>query len=334
MLQPSKWIALFLLSLACGAIIHTAQGIAPPVMVRAVLLPVSSAVIVLLWIATRSFFDDEFRFGLIDGIILVLWFTLSSFSYPALITNTSYTWTWPGISREVLSYGLVIHIVFVVLSGSAPDLVESRRRARAGFTFCILFIYLFNKAGETIYGVAGLPIWFTAILYGLITVLLSRALLALIRLDTQTLGSGNPAVNTALPAPAVSPEQQRLIDRLTEIIEDECAYLEPELSVRALASRIGIPEHRLRALINQSMGFRNFRSYLNGYRIKHSVSLLTANTGENVSIADIAMRSGFGSLATFNRLFKSSTGVSPREMKLQLQTETAGKEKNSPHFQN
>jgi AraC-like DNA-binding protein len=331
-----RWAAAFLFAVASAGVIHTAQGIAPPASVRAVLIPISSSWIVLLWVAARSFFEDEFQFKVTDGLVIALWLGLAAFDYSALAANEPTPQSWTGIARAVLSYGLVGHILYVVVGGAASDLIESRRRSRLGFTISLLSIYLLNKAGEAAFGYSALPIWFTALLFGLITILLSWGLLAIITLDKRALGVSGAEGEKPPRSAEVSAEQKILITRLTQIIEVERAYLEPDLSIRELAARLRIGEHQLRALINQAMGFRNFRAFLNSYRLKHAVSALAMPENKNASILEIAMNSGFGSLASFNRTFKAETGVSPREMKSVKpgQKRTSETAKNSPHFRN
>lgn len=53
-----------------------------------------------------------------------------------------------------------------------------------------------------------------------------------------------------------------------------------------------------------------FWSYLNTYRINKAQWALI---NENKSITEISDEVGFGSVKTFNRLFKSTTGMSPSE---------------------
>lgn len=324
------WIALFLISLASGAIVHTANGLSPPLVVRTVLLPVSSSFIVFLWIAARSYFEDEFRFSSPELTVFCIWLALFSFDYLLLVANDPAANSSSGAVRQWVSYALVGHTVYTVLSGKSIDLVEHRKRARSAFVITVLAIYLLNRGGEIVFGYSALPIWFTALVYGLIFALLSIALFALARFDTVVF---EPSFAEEPGKPAEEPlsaEQQSLVDRLNDIMTVQQAFLEPELSIRDLAGRVGIGEHQLRALINQALGYRNFRAFLNGYRVQHALSLLSSSTHFNHSMLDIAMRSGFGSLASFNRIFKAETGSTPRDVRSAMrETETPEKFLNS-----
>lgn len=314
-LPSVNWIVLFLVSLAFGATIHTAEGIAPPASVRAVILPVSASFIVLLWIATRAYFDDEFRFGFLELAVIVAWLGLGAFDYLALVAFLPTPDSLAGTLRQVLSYALVIHTGYVVLKGTASDLVEGRRRSRLGFTLSLLSLYLLNRIGENIYGYAALPLWFTSLMFGLLFVLITRALLAFVEIESIVIRTVPEPLGKILKSPLPA-DPQPLIARLDHLMASEKIYLEPDLSIQSLARRMKLAEHHLRVLINQAMGFRNFRTYLNSYRVEHATRLLLSTDDRDMSILEIAMNSGFGSLASFNRVFKSVTKSSPREMRL------------------
>jgi AraC-like DNA-binding protein len=83
------------------------------------------------------------------------------------------------------------------------------------------------------------------------------------------------------------------------------------LTIRLLAEDLNVPEHRLRALINDRLGYRNFADFLNAKRIG-AAKLRLANAAEiHVPIGTIAFDLGYGSLGPFNRAFKAATGATP-----------------------
>ena len=55
----------------------------------------------------------------------------------------------------------------------------------------------------------------------------------------------------------------------------------------------------------------DFRKLVNFYRLNHAKGLLQKNSERNM--VSVAEESGFGSLNTFNREFKSITGMTPSE---------------------
>ena len=92
-------------------------------------------------------------------------------------------------------------------------------------------------------------------------------------------------------------------------------YREAGLSIGALAERLGAPEHRLRALINQRLGYRNFSAFLNEARIAEAKGWLADPERVALPVLTIAMDLGYGSLAPFNRAFREATGQAPSDFR-------------------
>jgi AraC-like DNA-binding protein len=68
----------------------------------------------------------------------------------------------------------------------------------------------------------------------------------------------------------------------------------------------------------------NFNDFVNAYRVKDVQERLIDRANQHFTISSIAIESGFNSLATFQRVFKNTTGMTPREyMNLHLQKKTA-----------
>ncbi|SMC28622.1 Helix-turn-helix domain-containing protein [Andreprevotia lacus DSM 23236] len=72
-----------------------------------------------------------------------------------------------------------------------------------------------------------------------------------------------------------------------------------------------LPEYKLRQLINQGLGWRNFNAFVNSYRIADARQALADTAQAEVPILTIAMDAGFQSLGPFNRAFKAETGLTP-----------------------
>jgi len=94
---------------------------------------------------------------------------------------------------------------------------------------------------------------------------------------------------------------------------DAGLQLEPDGNLPRLAQRLGAPEHRLRKLINEGLGHRNFRSFLNARRVETAKALLADPDRSSDGVTAIAFDAGFASLASFNRVFKEVAGETPSE---------------------
>jgi len=91
------------------------------------------------------------------------------------------------------------------------------------------------------------------------------------------------------------------------------AYRQPGLTVSELAAQMKIPEHQVRKLINERLGYRNFTAYLNDYRIADVKSKLADPANSQTQIAQIAYEAGFNSIGPFNRAFRQITQLTPSE---------------------
>ena len=129
------------------------------------------------------------------------------------------------------------------------------------------------------------------------------------------------------PAPASAARPRDFVDRvaaapnpvlvaaLERAMTVDRAYRQEGLSIGQLALRLGLPEYRLRQLINQRLGYRNFAAFLNFYRIADAKTALADPAQAEVPILTIALDAGFNSLGPFNRAFKAETGVTPGEFR-------------------
>src|SRR5258708_36538432 len=77
-----------------------------------------------------------------------------------------------------------------------------------------------------------------------------------------------------------------------------------------------MPEYKLRRLINQRLGYRNFNVFLNNHRIEEAKAALADPGQAEVPVIAIAMDAGFQPLGPFNRAFKATTGSPPSEYRV------------------
>jgi AraC-like DNA-binding protein len=100
--------------------------------------------------------------------------------------------------------------------------------------------------------------------------------------------------------------------KVTDIIEREQLYTEPELTLTVLAKKMNSNTSVLSRVINQ--GFNcSFNDFINEYRVNAVKQKLLAGEQATQTLLGIAFDCGFNSKATFNRAFKKQTGLSPKE---------------------
>jgi AraC-like DNA-binding protein len=107
-------------------------------------------------------------------------------------------------------------------------------------------------------------------------------------------------------------ESKELLYRLNTYINETQIYRKSGLSLKELASGIGVSERHLSQAINDQKG-QNFFDFVNYYRVEHAKRLLTQNNDNKRTMFDIFWESGFNSKTTFNNTFKKFTGITPSE---------------------
>ncbi len=99
-------------------------------------------------------------------------------------------------------------------------------------------------------------------------------------------------------------------EKILYSLETEQLYLNADLSLRDMAKHLGYPTAVVSAVINQ--GFQlNFRNLINKYRVEE-VKRKLLNPPRHLSLLGIALDCGFNSEASFYRIFRQETGLSPR----------------------
>ena len=204
--------------------------------------------------------------------------------------------------------------MFLALRDVKGDLVEPRRLFRTAVSLVIPAAGAAIAMAEIYQLSAPLPVWASPV---------QAAALFLLSL---AFAAWTMRVGDALSAPAAARTEglglraadQIELTRLKGLIEAGALFSEG-LSIGGLAAQMNVPEHRLRRLINQGLGYRNFSAFLNEFRIEKSAHLLSDPDKARAQIIQIAFDTGYGSLAPFNRAFRDKTGMTPtqyREAKL------------------
>lgn len=91
-------------------------------------------------------------------------------------------------------------------------------------------------------------------------------------------------------------------------IEQHGWWRDPDLDLAELARRLGTNTAYLSRGLNEGLGL-GFAEAINGLRVEHVAARL--RDGSDGDILTLAIDAGFGSKATFNRVFKNRFGVTP-----------------------
>ncbi|MDP3740034.1 MAG: helix-turn-helix domain-containing protein [Hyphomonadaceae bacterium] len=221
----------------------------------------------------------------------------------------------PGlwIVHNLAEVSLAGFALFVIWRSWRGDLVEARRRLRGPFLAgAALFIVTLSgfEIGEEL-GIAA--DWYP--MAG------AAALAAFSLAGTVVMFQVRPALFGAAVARPVNVEEiagpnvadRAEMARVTALMDGGEAWRREGLTIGVLAQDLQIPEHRLRRLINDHLGHRNFASFVNARRIDAAKRLLSDPAEARKTVSSIAFDLGFGSLGPFNRAFKEATGQTPTE---------------------
>lgn len=107
-------------------------------------------------------------------------------------------------------------------------------------------------------------------------------------------------------------EYQQLFKNLSAVMVEKKAFLDPTLSLSGLATISNIPQGKLSSVINR-VAQKNFYDFVNEYRVQEMKARLANGEQNQYSILGIATECGFNSKASFNRIFKKQTGLTPSE---------------------
>lgn len=290
----------------------------------------------VFWLFASSLFDDGFR---LRPWHVALWLLLVGAGLVECFLATSHDSGFAhalGIGLTLSSFAFAALAVARTLSTWQADLVEGRRRLRL-FVVIGSSAYIGLMALSQLFGVAraapertsllaavGLVAIAGSVSWSLLRPGAARTLFALAPPGApESDREAHPAIDAQAAAPLVSitqspdaePVDRGLLGALEKAMTVERAYRQDGLTIAALGQQLGLPEHRLRRLINQELGYRNFNSFLNHYRIAEVKAALADPAQAEVAVVTIALDAGFSSLGPFNRAFKAETGLTPTDFR-------------------
>lgn len=113
----------------------------------------------------------------------------------------------------------------------------------------------------------------------------------------------------------LSPDVERqLQQKVAELFESQKIYLDPDLTLKSAADRIGTPPGYLSRYINVEHK-QSFPDFVNACRVEELKRRLTDPAYQHLTILGLAMDVGFRSKSSFNSAFKKVTGQNPSDYK-------------------
>lgn len=268
--------------------------------VERLLIPLAGTVPVLLYWASLELFLDDVEFSgwqvILCTLVVVGAWLASLMPFADLLRGASVI-------------ALFCHLLFVIIASAESDLVEGRRRCRRWFLIIVVVVVVaitaieLTKSDEDLS--AAIYAFHALIFLGLSSVFVIWSA----RIPADFLIG---PLDTIRRSNTCSPAEMALAAKAEAAMADGI-WREEGLTIGALANRMQCQEHRLRRAINHVLGYRNFPSFINGYRIESAKQLLANPDQSEVAILSIAYEVGFSSLGPFNKAFRDATGTTPSE---------------------
>ena len=272
----------------------------------------------LFWLLCLVAFSHRPRLLSLSGALAMYTFTAKALSRNFSIDQDPLSqWHfWGWVLPTYGEYFIIGLGLWIVIANWSDDLVESRRRLRGvmlmGVGTCVILVIVPITTGLVGMWLPQLSIIFIALLCAYF----------LLRGRTSGLFGIKPEVELVKE---VQVNQETDKKRIEEMLKLEASTLEnlmtqgfyrtEHLTLKTLAQQLELPEYRTRALINQTLGYRNFNDYINHLRIDEAAQRLLEDL--QTPVLNISLDVGYRTLSSFNRAFKDIQDMSPSQYRQQ-----------------
>ncbi|ENZ83565.1 MULTISPECIES: AraC family transcriptional regulator [Caulobacter] len=309
-MTPTRWVGVFLMASAVSHAFESHFYYTRHQHFSFLTWLLSSMAAGVFWLFCSVLFEDEPKIPpwrlVVPGVALALWLP-GAFLPPSPARAVAW-WIFAAYSL-----GIHFHILLMTWRGWRIDLVERRRRLRAPIAAAATGYMLIQTLCD--FGLGNGPVLPSLAQAAAQALLGIGSALALLRAEpvlvqASAAASAAPAPKSAEPLD-LTPADRLVLARLDKAMNQNEVWRGEDLSIGTLAALVGAPEHRLRKLINGTLGHRNFADYVNGRRIEAAKIALADPEQALKSVSTIAYELGFASLGPFNRAFRAATGVTP-----------------------
>ena len=238
----------------------------------------------------------------------------SGIIFPGNLKSIIYT----GIQFSILVYVILAFCLVIRYHKSIKKIFSNIDRINLNWMYFVLFGFFLKWGFDMWYVIPGLAAkWQSAI-----PLILSRiTLFAFINIMIFKVLK-HPSIFTGIERFDIR-KQKRLSlseslksqyqNMLETYMKEEKLYMNPDISLKTLSEKTGIPSRSLSEVINST--FQNFYDFINHYRVKESVRLFSEEPERYKTILEVLYEVGFNNKGSFNNAFKKFTGITPREYK-------------------
>lgn len=264
----------------------------------------------LFWLLIVTLFEDR----PVDFRTFSPWIALTALGVVGVLTpRPAANGIW--IVHNLIEAGFAVHALYVVVRSWRGDLVETRRRLRSPFLMLVIGYVLVLSGFETAEAFGYFQPWFRQLGAWSMALYCVAGVAVFLQARPEIFGVATAPGKAPIPVEGLDPGDRAALTKLETLMAEGEAWRREGLTIGALGEEVGVPEHRLRLLINDHLGFRNFAAFVNARRIEAAKTMLTDPASARQTVAAIAYDLGFGSLGPFNRAFKEATGLTPTEFR-------------------
>lgn len=105
-----------------------------------------------------------------------------------------------------------------------------------------------------------------------------------------------------------------ILKNFDRLIRDEKIYTNPNLNLNMVADDLETNRSYISTVINRYTG-KNFKQYINEYRVREAIHLLSDPANDNITLEAIGQMAGFNSRAAFYRSFVETTKLTPSQFR-------------------
>ena len=281
----------------------------------------------LLMILCHSLFQDESKLPRWLAGAFALQVLMESAGALRSTNGSEWQHDFFQVVPALLQLLFVGYALYWMLRGWGADLVEARRKLRWIFLLIVGTFTFFSILLERLL----IPWGSIAEFYVHLTLSMLLAMLAVFAL-LATFHRDEPIYidpfrDEKIPAaPAAAAKSvpvvgthDAAIAAVRRAFVEQHIYRDGELTIAALAQKLVMPEYRLRKLIHEQLGYRNFNALLHDYRIAEACRDLADPTKNSLPILTIALTVGYNSINPFNRAFRDAKGMTPSAYRAQAQ---------------
>jgi AraC-like DNA-binding protein len=236
--------------------------------------------------------------------------------------------TAPAIALYHIFMAAFIFLLLIAHASRRSITIEQQRPERR-HTYWLIITLISVHLALPIVDLSLLGGWLTAAKASILTLVLRLSfiylvLTSLFRIYGSPLQVDHDQLPTLSRAGRRPLDDEILAERLVALMRHEAPYRKPAFNREELASMLKVSEQILSRVLNQQIG-KNFNEFINEFRLEEAKSRLVNESGP---INIVAYGVGFNSIASFNRVFKQSLGMSPTQYRQQNSLLPAGSEQH------